>query len=82
MVYGLVLERMWMTKAVQRIVMSSSCSRLSETSFSIFGRQCQDNVLFETKLGPEAFGWLVGKPEAIRTSRTKPQLLKNRDYTN
>jgi hypothetical protein len=44
-VSGLVLERMWMTKAVQRIVMSLSCSRLSETSFSILGRQYQDNVL-------------------------------------
>jgi hypothetical protein len=29
MVSGLVLERMWMTKAVQRIVMSLPCSRLS-----------------------------------------------------
>jgi hypothetical protein len=45
MVYGLVLERMWMTKAVQRIVMSLFCSRLSETSFSILGRQYQDHVL-------------------------------------
>src|SRR5947208_14340657 len=30
MVSGLVLERMWMTKAVQRIVMSLSCSRLGD----------------------------------------------------
>jgi chromosomal replication initiation ATPase DnaA len=35
MVSGLVLERMWMTKAVQRTVMSLSCSRLSETGLSI-----------------------------------------------
>src|ERR1700747_3286961 len=40
--HGLVLERMWVTKAVQRTVMSLSCSRLSETSFSILGRQYQD----------------------------------------
>jgi hypothetical protein len=49
MVSGLVLERMWVTKAVQRTVMSLSCSRLSETSFSILGQQYQDNVLFEPK---------------------------------
>src|SRR3981081_2771226 len=30
MVSGLVLERMWMTKAVQRIVMSLPCSQADE----------------------------------------------------
>ena len=40
-VSGLVPERVWMTKAVPRIVMSLPYSRLSETSFSILGRQYQ-----------------------------------------
>jgi len=47
MVSGLVLERMWMTKAVAEDRNEFVCSRLSETSLSILGRQSRDNVLFE-----------------------------------
>ena len=47
--------------------MSLQCSRLSETSFSILGRQYQGNALIEPIGAKGCSGWFVGNSEVIPT---------------
>lgn len=54
-------------KGSSEIVMSLQCSRLSETSFSILGRQYQGNALIEPIGAKGCSGWFVGNSEVIPT---------------
>ena len=69
MVSGLVLERMWMTKAVQRIVMRLPCSRLSETAFPFLVGNIRAMRSLSPHRGLGRSGWFVGYPNLGITSR-------------
>ena len=77
MVSGLVLERMWMTKAVQSRN-EFACSRLSDTSFSILGRQYQGNASLSPNRGLGGFGMVVGYSKVAFLGR---QILQERAFS-